>query len=198
MSASLPAPGYALRAAFDLAWRRLSESNLAIVARRSASQESHGEIRLNYLGNEIVLTPAAHQLRGPSLSEREKLVVLHYLLTADGTVPAERPVSFSEIPGAAGYSEPFRGRVVRRLLKKFGANPETLLARGRELGWQVGHFGDASVIAPAFPRVQVTLVLWSGDSELAPEGTVLFDANIRHYLDVEDVVVLCEEILRRL
>jgi hypothetical protein len=40
----------------------------------------------------------------------------------------------------------------------------------------------------------VTIVLWKGDEEFPPEGSVMFDANIQDYLTTEDVTVLSEVI----
>jgi len=41
-------------------------------------------------------------------------------------------------------------------------------------------------------------VLWRGDEELAPNGNILFDANISDYLSTEDVTVLSETIIWKL
>jgi hypothetical protein len=46
--------------------------------------------------------------------------------------------------------------------------------------------------------VPLTLVLWRGDEEVAPNGNILFDANISDYLSTEDVAVLSETITWRL
>ena len=67
-----------------------------------------------------------------------------------------------------------------------------------KLGGHRADHGDVSVTVSAFPRVPVTLVLWRGDEEVAPNGNVLFDANIPDYLSTEDVTVLCETIIWRL
>jgi len=58
--------------------------------------------------------------------------------------------------------------------------------------------GDVAVTINAFRRVPVTIVLWRGDDEFAPEGSILFDVTISDYLFGEDIVVLCETISWRL
>ena len=50
----------------------------------------------------------------------------------------------------------------------------------------------------AFDQVPITLVLWKGDEEVAPNGNILFDANISDYLSTEDVTVLSETIVWKL
>jgi len=46
--------------------------------------------------------------------------------------------------------------------------------------------------------VPVTIVLWQGDDEFAPQGSIMFDAAICDYLSTEDITVLCETITWRL
>lgn len=48
-------------------------------------------------------------------------------------------------------------------------------------GEKLGH-GDLSFKVWPLPRVPVTLVLWCGDEELGPGGTVMFDRSVTHYL----------------
>jgi hypothetical protein len=46
--------------------------------------------------------------------------------------------------------------------------------------------------------VPITIILWQGDDELAPQGNILFDATISDYLSTEDITVLCEILTWRL
>jgi len=81
---------------------------------------------------------------------------------------------------------------------RFGKNPELLMETSAQLGGRTAVQGDVSVTVDAFERVPITLVLWRGDEEVAPNGSILFDANISDYLSTEDVTVLCETIVRRM
>jgi hypothetical protein len=55
-----------------------------------------------------------------------------------------------------------------------------------------------AVTINAFSRVPVTIVLWRGDDEFAPDGNILFDANVSDYLPTEDITILCETIVWKL
>jgi hypothetical protein len=46
------------------------------------------------------------------------------------------------------------------------------------------------MVFQVLPRIEVQLVLWQGDDEFPPEGSVLFDASIQHRLPTEDIAVL--------
>ena len=44
----------------------------------------------------------------------------------------------------------------------------------------------------------MTFVLWRGDAEFPPEGSILFDSNVSNYLSNDDIHALCEGIAWRL
>ena len=73
-----------------------------------------------------------------------------------------------------------------------------LLDIGKEFGGVSTDLGDSSVIIPAFDRVPVTIVIWKGDDEFPPDGSVMFDSNIQDYLTTEDVTVMSEVITWKL
>jgi len=55
-----------------------------------------------------------------------------------------------------------------------------------------------AVTINAFSRVPITIVMWHGDDEFAPQGSIIFDSTISDYLSTEDITVLCETIIWRL
>jgi hypothetical protein len=50
--------------------------------------------------------------------------------------------------------------------------------------------GDFSVVIKALPLVPVALILWKGDEEFPPEGTLLFDKTVSKILSAEDIAWL--------
>jgi hypothetical protein len=66
------------------------------------------------------------------------------------------------------------------------------------LGGRPASYGDVSVTIDGFRKVPVTLVLWRGDDEFPPEGNILLDSSISHYLPAEDIIFLCQTITWRL
>ena len=46
--------------------------------------------------------------------------------------------------------------------------------------------------------VPITFVLWQGDAEFPPEGNILLDSTISHFLPAEDIIVVCETVSRKL
>ena len=128
----------------------------------------------------------------------EKIVILHYLVTAKGTRPPGKLISYNQVPGGRVYYPNFVSRTTRPLIKVFGKDPSLLLAAAKPLGGTPSDYGDYSVSIPAFPRVAITTIIWAGDDEFPPEASMIFDANIVDYLPAEDITVLCNMIAIRL
>ena len=124
--------------------------------------------------------------------------MLHYFTSAKGTPPADRLITFRELPAGNVYSPTFSQRTIKPLLGHFGEDPPLLMGAAEKLGGHKADYGDTAVTINAFSRVSITIILWRGDDELAPQGTVVFDAAISDYLPTEDITVLCETITWKL
>ncbi|MFH1032176.1 MAG: DUF3786 domain-containing protein [Chloroflexota bacterium] len=129
---------------------------------------------------------------------RDKILILHYLISAKGTPLANELINFRELEEGSVYAPTFAKRTIEPLLNNFGKNSELLLEVGAKLGGHKADYGDTSITIKAFPFVPVTIVLWRGDEEFAPQGNVLFDVTVSDYLPTEDITVLCETITWRL
>jgi hypothetical protein len=129
---------------------------------------------------------------------RDKILILHYFIGAKGTPATRKLIAYKQLLGGVSYFPAFSQRAIAPLVRGFGKRPELLVEASSRLGGYKAVQGDVSVTVSAFERVPITLVLWRGDEEVAPNGTILFDANISNYLSTEDVTVLCEAMVRRL
>ncbi len=129
---------------------------------------------------------------------RDKLIMLHYFLSAKGTVPSGKLITFRELPEGNVYQPTFAKRTIKPLVDNFGKEPDGLLLYSQMLGGYKADYGDTAITINAFSRVPITIVVWQGDDEFASQGNVLFDANISDYLPTEDITVLCEIIAWRL
>ncbi|MFH1651050.1 MAG: DUF3786 domain-containing protein [Chloroflexota bacterium] len=193
--------GYDL--AYELARKELGGlRNVAQQCQRSGAHCREGHVSLTYLDRpcRIHLSDAdvTPEDGGPDLPVKEKLLVLHYFLQAKGTPPAGKAVTYQELKEGVNYFPIFYQRAIKPLVDFFGSRPEQLLTTARELGGTPAEYGDASVKLQPFPNVPVTLVLWRGDSEFPPEGSIMFDASVADYLTNDDIHNLCETIAWKL
>ena len=193
---------------FDLSYKLACEqlakiSNIEEQCRKSgANYLGPHKIGINYLNQpyHILLTDVKILLGDGSTeaSLRDKILILHYFAGAKGTPATSKLIAYKQLPGGVSYFPAFYKRAINPLVKHFGKSPELLRKATAKLGGREADYGDVSVTIDAFSRVPITLVLWRGDEELAPNGNILFDANISDYLPTEDVTVLTETIIWKL
>lgn len=119
-----------------------------------------------------------------------RLLLLHYLLQADGTPMASKWIAFRYLPGGLGYDAAFEGRANRRLVRAFGTDRPAFESAARTLGGESLAFGDASFLFRVLPRLWLAVVLYLADEEFPASANVLFDASASHYLPTEDIAVL--------
>ena len=129
---------------------------------------------------------------------RDKILILHYLTRAKGTPNSNKIITYKELPEGSSYFPTFYKRTIKPLLDHFVKEPGLLVAAAEKLGGHRADYGDVAVTINAFSRVPITIVLWQGDDEFAPQGSIIFDATISDYLSTEDIIVLCETITWRL
>lgn len=120
-----------------------------------------------------------------------KIVILHYLLTVDEQTLTGELISFKEAPGGMIYLKPFEGRVLGGFVAIFGNNAALLTSVAEKIGGRAAKFGSSSVTLDVLPKLPVTYVIWEGDEEVKPNGTVLFDSSVQNCLPTEDLVVAC-------
>ena len=194
--------------AFDLSCR-LACQQLAKISdvrqqcvRSGARYIGPNEVAIGYLNESYrIMIPDCRislEESGAEARLRDKILILHYFTGATGTAPTGKLIAFKQLSGGVSYFPAFSQRAIGPLVKNFGESPQLLRRAAAKLGGREARYGDASVTINAFDRVPVTLVLWRGDEDVAPNGNILFDANVSDYLPTEDVTVLCETIIWQL
>lgn len=123
---------------------------------------------------------------GAEASTYLSIIILHYLVTADGTPLNGTWVAYRHLPGGEIYTEPFRRRAVLPFLQAYGADPETFIRDAAALGGIRKEGSGISMIIPVFPRVPLNFTLWPGDDELPSSAAILFDSQAASYLPTED------------
>ena len=143
---------------------------------------------IKWLANDYALSLNAQ----PEYSQALEVIFLHYL-TSEGTKqPEGKLISYREVPGALFYEPKFIQRAVNPLVKCFGKNPEKLIEIAEMSGGVKSADGDASACSVKInllPYLPVTYIIWAGDDEFEPTGTILFDKTASGWLNAEDLVV---------
>lgn len=173
---------------------------------KSGAQYVHpGRVIIQHLNQSYVLAIPGMEIslgNSPGRCEpvdlTDRILMLHYLITAKGTPATGKLVSLRQVPGGSCEHASFAREVLTPLLDRFGREPERLVEAAAELGGSRSDYGSVAVNIRAFPRVSVIIVLWRGDDEFPPNATLLFDSTVTDYLSTEDIAVLCERIAQKL
>lgn len=118
------------------------------------------------------------------------ILLLHYLAQASGMELSKNWISFKELQGGSIYIEPFTHRAVIPFVKNFGGRIKEFGPAAEKLGGEQAEHGDIAYIIPALPRVPLLYILWEGDEEFPPNGTILFDNFANAFLPTEDYAFL--------
>jgi hypothetical protein len=164
--------------------------------------DSRRTVILQYLNQSYLITLPDIEISLVDSAEevpiRGKVLILHYFTSAKGTPPANKLITFRELLEGDTYFPTFSQRTIKPILTHFGQEPHLLVDAAGRLGGHQADYGDVSVTINAFSHVPITIILWRGDDEFAPQGNMVFDATISDYLSTEDITVLCEIITWRL
>ena len=168
-------------AALALAFGKLANIAPEAVCERCGARFEQGEYYLPWFSKEQALSqaPTAH-----------KIIWLHYLTSQGIKQPSGRLMPYRDAPGALFYDTNFTKRAVRPFVKRFGHDPDGLIKAGEALGGYKAENGDASIVIHALPYIPLTFIIWLGDDEFEPNGSILFDDTVKTWLCAEDLAVL--------
>ena len=182
---------------FDLACASIEKMNLEERAKKAGADYQKGEererITIHFFSEPYHIQFPQVDFYSPSkkvVSLVTRILLLHYLIRADGNPLAGKWVAYKDIPGGLLYAGVFARRVTEPLQRKFGKSAKSFREAGIKSGGEPVEIGDASFVLHAFPYVPLQYVLWEGDDEFPPSVQLLFDASVDHYLALEDIVVL--------
>ncbi len=187
-------------------------ADAAVCAERAGCQSVQGGVLVplfgrahlvTHPGGEVTMHQAGRDPAAPGEPAHIAVAVLllHYLLFADGSPPAGAWKAYRELPDGLFYAASFAGRAEAPLTRAFAGSAVELdlfRAAARAAGGDALTLGDASFRFVALPRVDVAVLVWAGDDEGPGEARVLFDANAGHYLPAEDLAGLGGQLAHRL
>lgn len=179
----------------------LRDRDPKLVAERSGSfyltvDPEHGEFRIPLWNVEHILP--FPELIAKSLSIFQQTLLFYYLLTADGTPPSEKWVSFADLPDGRMYNAAFQGYTCNEAVKLFGNSLDVFRQACEKCGGIGEKIGDASYIFQALPRVPLMVTYWLGDDEFPSSCKILFDSSASHYLPIDGCALLGSELTSRI
>lgn len=163
----------------------------ALTAERAGADYNSGDgtIKLPFINQEYRVEHPSGKITsadGNRASQYLAIIILHYLVTADGTLLTGRWIAYRHLPGGDIYMDPFKKRAVNPFLKTFGDKPELFREAAASLGGFEASMSGIGMVIPVLPRVPICFVLWPGDEEIPSSANILFDEAAPSYLPTED------------
>ncbi len=193
------------RAAVKLGKDALADKSPKGLAERSGAifesdSEERAILTLDFLNRKITMTWPDCDIffieSGDEVPIQQQILILHYLIGAKGSGISGQWIAYQEVPDGKFYLDAFLRRAKNPMVQGFGMQPELLVKLATEVyGAKPFDQGDLSVVVRALPMVPVALILWKGDDEFPPEGTILFDRSISDILSAEDIAWLAGMII---
>ncbi len=194
------------RAAWELARSEWAAADPARCAAQAGCGLTAGGVTVAFFGQSHLVTHPEGDVSagGAPAHVAVSILLLHYLLRADGSPPAGEWLAFRELPDGLFYAASFAQRAEAPLAQAFGAGfgGECRLERFRAAAAAAGglplELADAASAFQILPRLVLAALLWAGDDEFPAQASVVFDAAAGHYLPAEDLAALGGLLARRL
>jgi hypothetical protein len=189
----------AYSAAEEKAWEDLAHLDSKSIAKNSLAGFDGRIFILSVLDESVSVDKWDRLITSSQPHDRFfEILVMHYLIGCQLSYPSGELVLFRQLKGGEAYNDAFHRRVNERLAKEFGTDPGALVKAGCRLNGKIRSKGSASVELLLFPKVPVTVIVWSGDEEVPASSTILFDRGIGDIFPTEDVAIAGSFIVERL
>jgi hypothetical protein len=171
------------------------------IARRSGATLDGEWLRLAMLFEDYRVDTTDYVVLRPDGGEVGSFVqslVLTYLSTADGGPPANRWVTFRDLPSGSFFNQAFQGSGPDRLAKRWQLDMGGFDAACRALGGTPIAYGDAGFAFRVLPRLDIAAIYWLGDEDFSSKAAVLFDAAADSYMNIEGLAILGGRLVERI
>jgi hypothetical protein len=173
-----------------------------LVLRSGCGRDTDGNLRLTFFRQEYIISGDGFAVRradtGEEMPSFIQSLILTYLVTADGTVPSNRWISFRELPGGMFYAQAFQSYSGDRLVRELGGGIAALRRAAERLDGEPLALGDVGYAFTVLPRVRLALVYWEGDEEFPSQAQVLFEDAAAHYLPTDGLAILGSQLVGKI
>ncbi|OGR01098.1 MAG: hypothetical protein A2505_04275 [Deltaproteobacteria bacterium RIFOXYD12_FULL_55_16] len=172
--------------------------DFSLVAPRLGARLVEGNLVINCLGKDFLLTPSGEMLSDCHLNHWIYVPLLHYVLLCQGSEPQGEWVPYGSLPGAVEWSQWFSHRceealrqladahreLVFELLHLFGAKPVAMS----------GGADHALLILP-LPRVPFLINYWEPEDGFPSKLNILLDRSAGKNINAQSINLLARGII---
>ena len=184
---------------FDTAYEKalvdIAALNPFATAARSGAIFENGKFRLPFFNRVFAVSHPQATIEEVGVAAKPprylELLLLHYLVCADGSGVADSWVTYRLLPGASLFEQRFQTRAIAPLARAFGNDVERFRKAAESIGGTpMSRTGDAAYRFLAFPRLPVGCILYLGEEDIPASVNILFDEAAPHYLPTEDLSIV--------
>jgi hypothetical protein len=179
---------------YRLACDEFSKLNLEDVAFNSSARLENNTIYIDFLGETFIVKDGGKEIitsSGREVKISEKILLLHYLITADGAPLQREEITLENIPGASFYYPTYKARTIDLIINKFaqatsppeadlskaqGSGEKTtsdkFIASAKNMGFNLVKEGELNRLRSlVLPNVLISFVFWSSvaNPEVTPD-----------------------------
>ena len=183
---------------FDLACTTIKGMNLEERAKKAGADYQKGEegekIIIHFFSEPYHIQFPQMEFYSPSkkvVSLVTRILLVHYLIRAEGNPLTGKWVAYKDIPGGLLYAGVFARRVTEPLQRKFGKSAKGFKEVGIKSGGEpVRHWG-CLFHSQGFPLCPSSVCPLGGQTtSFRRRSSFSSTASVDHYLPLEDIVVL--------
>jgi len=185
----------------------LASKDIKVISENSASEVlSDSKLVLSFFERKVLIDLKYKKVYYPDRADSSKrshldmfssAIILHYLLSADGTSLGNKWMSYRERPGGLFYSSTIPA-VLEPLIKRFETDGKEFLKKSLEIGGAANSNFEYGAIIYPFKRFPVLLVLYEKSEEFEANIKILFDSNASHYLKTDIIKLVITYVVKRL
>ncbi len=176
------------------AWKKLERRDPEEAAACAGAEywEEEALFVLPVFGQAYLVDPDGRSVREIGLHEFHlddpthlNLLAPLYIASCAPTEPAGKMISPGSLPGGAAFFKGPHEIPNEVIAHNFGSAPEKFMQTGTMLAGSSASGGDTAVLIPVFPKLIVTVILWTGDLEFPPRAQMLLDEAASHHLGID-------------
>jgi hypothetical protein len=169
------------------------------MAELSGGRFEEGNINLKYCNiplkishpfGEFTMLPSHRDSGEKELAVEEKVVIAQYLMYSCGLPARGTWISFLDLKGGPLHWLPFQKEALIPLAHHYHDRLSLFLERGLEYGGTLIEQGDAGIVIPVLPRLNLAFIIWKGGEGFEPRSMILFDSVAEAYLSTATLYVL--------
>ena len=186
---------------YNNSFEKLAKIEIENISKRTKSEViDRTKLKLNFFERKVFLeikNKKIYYLEDSQENDKKYLdvfssvLILHYLLNADGTHLENKWISFRELPDGLFYWRTIP-KILEPLVRKYESSGDKFLKKIMEIGGKINKGFEHSSIVYPFSMFPVLMILYEKDEEFEASFRVLFDSGASHYLrtDVIKLIIL--------